>query len=65
MNSQAHQNFENLLRAVVKAPVETVRAKIAEDRAERAEAKKTGETQERVRPIVSPGLVSSTTSGRS
>ncbi len=62
MKSQAHQNFENVLRAIVTAPAQTVKAKLAEDRADRAEAKKAGKTQERVRPIVSPGLVSSSVS---
>jgi hypothetical protein len=64
MKSQEHQNFENMLRAVVTAPVDTVKAELAEDRAGRAEARDKGETQERVRPIVSPGLVSSSTSRR-
>lgn len=54
-----------MLRAVVTAPVETVKAKLAEDRADRTDAKKKGKAQERSRPIVSPALVSSSTSGRS
>jgi hypothetical protein len=65
MKSKSHQNFENMLRAVVTAPVETVKAKLAEDRADRTDAKKKGKAQERSRPIVSPALVSSSTSGRS
>jgi hypothetical protein len=64
MKSKAHQNFENMLRAVVLAPAETVKAELAEERVER-KAKGNGKTQERVRPIVSPVLVSSSTSGRS
>lgn len=64
MNSQAHQNFENLLRAVVSAPAETVKAKLSEERTER-KAKGNGKAQERTRPIVSPALVSSSTLGRS
>lgn len=59
MKSQAHQNFENLLRAVVSVPGKTVKATIVEDRMDR-QAKGNGKAQERMRPIVSPGLVSST-----
>jgi hypothetical protein len=58
MKSQAHQNFDNLLHAIVSVPSETVKAKLAEERAER-QAKGNGKTQERMRPIVSPDLVSS------
>jgi hypothetical protein len=65
MKSQAHRNFENVLRAVVTAPIATVKASLAEDRTQRDQRKKKGETQERVRPIVSPGLVSSSTSEHS
>ena len=64
MKSEAHQNFENLLRAVVSVPGETVKAKLAEERTER-EARGNGKAQERTRPIVSPALVSSSTSGHS
>jgi len=64
MSSQAHQNFEKVLRAVVSAPAEKVKAKLAEERAER-EAKGNGKAQERMRPIVSRVLVSSSTSERS
>ena len=62
--SKPHQNFENLLRAVVSVPAAAVKAKLSEDRTERA-AKGNGKAQERTRPIVSPALVSSSTSGRS
>ncbi len=58
MKSQEHQNFENLLRAIVSVPVETVKAKLAEERTER-QTKGNGKAQERMRPIVSPDLVSS------
>jgi len=64
MRSKAHQNFENLLRAVVSVPAATVKGKLAEERTERA-AKGNGKAQERTRPIVSPALVSSSTSARS
>ena len=64
MKSEPHQNSENLLRAVVSVPAATVKAKLAEERAER-QAKGNGKTQERSRPIVSPALVSSSTSDRS
>jgi hypothetical protein len=59
MKSQAHQNFEKPLRDVVSAPAADVKASIAAERSEREQAKESGKTQERVRPIVSPGLVSS------
>jgi hypothetical protein len=64
MKSKAHENFENLLHAIVSVPAETVKAELAEERAAR-EAKGNGKAQERTRPIVSPGLVSSSTSDRS
>lgn len=64
MKSEAHQNFENLLRAVVSVPAKTVKAKLAEERTER-ETKGNGKAQERTRPIVSAVFVSSSTSGRS
>jgi hypothetical protein len=64
MKSEAHQNFETLLRAVVSVPGETVKAKLAEERTER-EARGNGKAQERTRPIVSPSLVSSSASRRS
>lgn len=63
MKSQAHRNFEHMLRAVVSVPAETVKENLEKERAER-KAKGNGKTQERVRPIVSPGLVSSSTSER-
>jgi hypothetical protein len=62
--SKAHQNFENVLRAVVSVPASTVKAKLTEERIER-QAKGNGKAQERTRPIVSPALVSSSTSERS
>jgi hypothetical protein len=58
MKSQAHQNFDNLLRAIVSVPSETVKAELAEERTER-QAKGNGKAQERIRPIVSPALVAS------
>ncbi len=58
MKSQAHQNFENTLRAVVSVPAATVKAKLAEERATR-QTKGNGKAQERARPIVSPAFVSS------
>lgn len=64
MKSEAHQNFENMLRAVVSVPAATVKAELAEERTER-EAKGNGKAQERTRPIVSPVLVSSSTSEHS
>jgi hypothetical protein len=64
MKSKAHQNFENVFRAVISVPASTVKAKLAEDRTERA-AKGNGKAQERTRPIVSPALVSSSASRRS
>jgi hypothetical protein len=65
MNSQAHQNFENLLRAVVSVPASIIKADIAAERMEREQAQEDGKAQERVRPIVSPALVSSSTLGTS
>lgn len=64
MKSQEHQNFENMLRAVVSVPAANVKASIEAERAER-EAKGNSKAQERMRPIVSPALVSSSTSGHS
>jgi hypothetical protein len=64
MKSKAHQNFENMLRAVVSVPAVTVKARMAEEKTDRT-AKGNGKAQERARPIVSPALVSSAISGRS
>jgi hypothetical protein len=65
MKSKAHQNFENMLRAVVSVPAASVKASIAAERTEREQAKSAGKPQERSRPIVSLALVSSSTLERS
>jgi hypothetical protein len=57
-HSEAHTNFENLLRRVVSVPHSEVKRRMDEDRAARDRTKERGEPATRSRPVVSPASVS-------
>ena len=54
MKSKEHQNFENLLRAVVNVPAKTIKARLEDDRATKDWTKENNQPQHRNRrPIAS------------
>lgn len=59
--SPEYRAFENLLGQVLTVSKTELNRRIAEEKADRETSKGNGKTLERSRPIVSPGLVSSST----
>ncbi len=60
MKSEAHTNFENLLRAVVSVPHDELKRRMEDEKAARDWAKENRQPNRRSRPIVSPAAVSET-----
>jgi hypothetical protein len=54
MKSQAHRNFEDLLRTVVNSPASEVKRRMEEAGAENEWARETKQPIHRARPIVRP-----------
>jgi hypothetical protein len=59
MKSEAHTNFENLLKRVVSVPHAEVKRRMNEAQAKRDETREEKQPVPRARPIVSPAAVSS------
>jgi hypothetical protein len=59
MKSQEHQNFENLLRAVVSVPHAEIKRRMEDEKTAKEWGKANGQRTRRARPIVSPAAVAS------